>query len=126
MTSAPTKSLAHAVFDIQAGKEAEARGIVEELVRRARDDEPGTLLYNAYASKDGRQIHILEQYANAEGLDAHANPTVLGLLRELLQISSVNRPSELFGGSAAFSATAKAQPWAVGLKFFEPIAVGDE
>ena len=44
--------------------------IMNELVAVA-EKEPGTLVYEWYATSDGREWHILERYANAEDGDKH-------------------------------------------------------
>lgn len=44
--------------------------LMNELVEVA-ENEPGTLVYEWYATEDGRTWHILERYANAVEGDKH-------------------------------------------------------
>lgn len=60
----------HLIVDVPAETAAGFEALMNELVAVASKEE-GTLVYEWYATGDGRTWHILERYADAERGDAH-------------------------------------------------------
>ena len=55
---------------VPADNVSDFKALMNELVAVA-DKEPGTLIYEWYATDDGQTWHILERYANATEGDKH-------------------------------------------------------
>ncbi len=60
----------HLTVSVPADKKAEFHSLMDTLVART-EQEPGTLVYEWYATADGLTWHILERYADAENGDLH-------------------------------------------------------
>ena len=58
-------------LDIQAGREADLRGLMRGMVEDTQANEPGTLAYEWSVSEDGRRCHIFEHYSNSAATLVH-------------------------------------------------------
>jgi len=59
------------VLDLQPGREAEFRALMNDMVTATRADEPGTLDYEWSLSADRRRCHTFERYADSAAVMVH-------------------------------------------------------
>ena len=78
-----------ATLRVRDGMRAEFERVFEELAQQVRQDEPGNLLYQLYASRtEPNTYKVLEIYSGDEDLEAHrasrhfraAGPALMALL----------------------------------------------
>ena len=65
-----------ATIKVKPGKEAEFETVFRELAGQVKQNEPGCLLYDLFRSKTPSTYVVMEQYANAEALAAHARQLI--------------------------------------------------
>lgn len=58
-------------LDIQAGREADFRSLMAEMVEATEANEQGTLSYEWSTSADEKQCHIYERYADSAAALIH-------------------------------------------------------
>ena len=58
-------------LDVQAGKEAALRTLIDEMVAATLANEPGTLNYEWSTSEDGGVCHIFERYVDSDATMVH-------------------------------------------------------
>lgn len=58
-------------MQVQEGRGAELRALMDEMVAATTANEPGTLDYEWSLSDDGRTCHLWERYADAGAAMAH-------------------------------------------------------
>ena len=58
-------------LNIQAGKEADFRKLMDEMVAATLANEPGTLNYEWSTSDDGKACHIFERYVDSDATMVH-------------------------------------------------------
>lgn len=56
---------------VKEGRESDFRALMTEMAEATQRDEPGTLGYEWYVSDDGRRLHLLERYADAQAAMTH-------------------------------------------------------
>ena len=83
-------------FTINDGKTAEFQAIAGKMIAGSQQ-EPGTLAFEFYLSRDGKRCRLVETYLDADALVAHFNgPVVKDLVPKLLETSSLTR-FEVYG-----------------------------
>ncbi len=81
----------------------EFEGVVKTMIALSQQ-EPGTLGYEFYLSKDGKQGRLLETYVDSDSALAHlTGPVLRELVPKLLEVSSVS-DFEVYGDPGAESA----------------------
>ena len=56
---------------VREGREADFRALMAEMAGATEREEPGTLGYEWYLGDDGRRLHVLERYADADPAMIH-------------------------------------------------------
>ena len=59
-------------LEVNPDRVDELRGVMEEMVRVTRADEPGTVNYEWFLSDDGMVCHIYERYVDAAAAVVHS------------------------------------------------------
>lgn len=58
-------------LEVLPGRNGDFRSLMAEMVRSAREGEPGTLSYEWNLSPDGTICHIYERYADSDAVMKH-------------------------------------------------------
>jgi quinol monooxygenase YgiN len=83
---------ATAEFSIPKGKIEEYKKLVQEMSKLVRDNEPDTIGYKFYLSRDETQCIVHETYRNSKAVLAHNNGIASQtILPKIFNISKMNR-----------------------------------
>ena len=70
-----------ASFTINAGMEAEFEALLTDFVNTVKANEPGTLVYQLFKDSEAPlTYHMMEQYRDAEAMDAHGKTAHMAAL----------------------------------------------
>jgi quinol monooxygenase YgiN len=59
------------VLDLQPGREAEFRALMNDMVTATKNEEPGALDYEWSLSADGKRCHLFERYVDSAATMVH-------------------------------------------------------
>ena len=98
-----------AVFRVHPGHRESFCSLVERIVARVRENEPGTTRYDWYVQGDGDSYVVLEEYESSEAVLLHMQ-NVGPLLGEIFAAASLE--VEIYGepSEALRTATAQLEP----------------
>ena len=60
-----------AEFSIKSGELDNLKALVKEMVEATQADEPDTIIYEIFISKDGKSCQIMERYADSAAAMTH-------------------------------------------------------
>ncbi len=81
-----------AEFAIQEGRMDGFNRLVREMSKTVQDNEPGTITYEFYLSKDNTKCIVHKTYANSEAVFAHSNGIASKtVLPKIFEIAKMNR-----------------------------------
>ena len=93
LAEAPVDNTVMVLFeaDIAEGALSEVRELLARMVALTEPDEPGTLIYRAFISEDGKRITFMETYSNTAAMLFHDERFTQHFADDLFQLTSNHR-----------------------------------